>query len=40
MISDELIKTLNLKTPLVLRRVGEVRGEMGIFRGLNALKQS
>lgn len=39
-ISDELIKTLNLKTPLVLWRVGEVRGKMGIFRGLNALKQS
>lgn len=39
-ISDELIKMLNLKTPLVLGRVGEVRGETGIFRRLNALKQS
>ena len=40
MISDELIKALNLKTPLVLGRVREVRGEKDIFRGVNALKQS
>lgn len=39
-ISDELIKTLNLKTPLVLGRVREVRGRKGIFRGVNTLKQS